>query len=260
MPIPDQNEQNYFVATIYLCLLPADMTQTDINGIKTDRQVDFTPEITKLKAAKKAKQAVMQEIIVTKNSVRGYMLKTVQSKSMLQKHKFLKRYYMLNAQACTLYIGEDPTDESGMTIEFRTNRLVHVESELKSDDRILAAQFKSNSASARVEMPDGRTEPFGLVFSNGNLMLLWAKPGKEIKYWCRAFRRFVNPSISLSSMQDQMNEKSFRTVVLAQKSENSFVLGLFRELIPYPNPNFEVQADQSNTVEGWLCKTTECLP
>ena len=77
MPIPEQNEQNYFVATIYLCLLPADMTQTDINGIKTDRQVDFTPEITKLKAAKKAKQTVMQEIIVTKNSVRGYLLKTV---------------------------------------------------------------------------------------------------------------------------------------------------------------------------------------
>ena len=101
-------------------------------------------------------------------------------------------------------------------------------------------------------MPDGRTEPLGLIFANGNLMLLWAKPGNELTYWTRAFKRFSTPIVG---SQDESNQ-FFRTVVLAQKAENTFVLGLFRELIPYPWPNFEIQDEEAKTTEGWLCKTT----
>ena len=108
--------------------------------------LDQTPEIAKLKALKKQKMEMQREISVTKNSVRGYLVKTVQNKGMLKKNKFLTRYYVLNAQASTLYIADDPADTSGMTIEFRTNRLVHVETNLRKDDELIAAQFSSNSS------------------------------------------------------------------------------------------------------------------
>ena len=104
---------------------------------------------------------------------------------MLRKQKLLTRYYCLNAHSSSLYISDGPDDTDGTTIEFRTNRLAHVETNLRRQIWELH-EFENVK-----EVPGGRSEPIGLIFTNGNLMLLWAKPGKEFKYWTRAFKRFV---------------------------------------------------------------------
>lgn len=90
----------------------------------------------------------------------------------------------------TLYIGESPSDTNGKKLEFRTNRLAHVECFVgrKVDELEL---FQSNSSANKVAFFEGRTEPIGLIFAKGNVMLLWAKRGKEFKYWTRAFKRLV---------------------------------------------------------------------
>ena len=126
------------------------------------------------------------EIVVTAQTVKGYLVQTVQG-GMLKKQKLLTRYYRLNAQASTLYVGENPDDKDGTTIEFRSNRLANVETTLMREIWELS-EFKSVNS-----IPGGRSEPIGLIFTNGNLMLLWAKPGKEFKYWTRAFKRFIKP-------------------------------------------------------------------
>ena len=64
-------------------------------------------------------------------------------------------------------------------------RLVHVECNLSQ----LQQKESSNTGfSVKNKAVLGeRTAPFCLIFANGNLMLLWSKPGKEYKYWTRAF-------------------------------------------------------------------------
>lgn len=59
-----------------------------------------------------------QEIVVTPNGVKGYLVKTVQGNGMLKKQKFLTRWYSLNAEASTLYVADNSKDESGLVIEF----------------------------------------------------------------------------------------------------------------------------------------------
>ena len=38
VPFPKQSDENYFIATIYLCLLPPELTKLDMQSIKTDRK------------------------------------------------------------------------------------------------------------------------------------------------------------------------------------------------------------------------------
>ena len=65
--------------------------------------------------------------------MKGYLVKTVQESGVLKKQKFLKRYYILNAKAMTLYVADNPSDKSGNKMELRNNRLAHVECNLSNN-------------------------------------------------------------------------------------------------------------------------------
>lgn len=78
-----------------------------------------------------------------------------------------------------------PGDENNYFVhEFRRHRLVHVETNLlnkfPSDYNWF---FAGKSKSDVQELPKNTTEPIGLTFSDGSMMLLWARPGKNFKVW-----------------------------------------------------------------------------
>ena len=92
---------------------------------------------------------------------------------------------------------DGPEDMSGNTVEFRRNGLVHVDTALLrsmpyTGSNVGGSRGKAASALTDLALPEDRTEPIGLCFADGNIMLLWARAGKDFKVWSRALKRFVS--------------------------------------------------------------------
>ena len=118
VPLPIQADSNYFVATVYLCLLPKEITITDITGIHT-ASCEVFPKISDINPSQQHNNK--DEIKASSEAVCGYLMKTVQENGALKMRKFIKRWYYLNAHAATLLISDGPNDSQGLKIEFRTN-------------------------------------------------------------------------------------------------------------------------------------------
>jgi len=88
-----------------------------------------------------------------------------------------------------LTVGVKENDPDASLIDFRRMKLVRIETNL---NRNLSEHYKKHfKGSVEIELPSERTEPIGLIFYDGSIMLLWAKPGRDFKVWTRAFECFV---------------------------------------------------------------------
>lgn len=68
-PIPELNNKNYFVATIYMCLLPEELLRTDLDMLMTSRSLALTEE---------NQVTIEPEVIVSGDRIKGWLTKTVQ--------------------------------------------------------------------------------------------------------------------------------------------------------------------------------------
>jgi len=178
------NDQNYFVASLYMCLVPQSFMYSDLNQQESARSPSKM-SVGEIEDIENSPNADSQQVIVTDREVRGYLQKTAQDLGMFQRSKFLTRYYVLNADGATISVGDSENDKDPSVIEIRRNKLVRVETNLY---RELPDDYPKNFKKAvDIALPNQRTEPIGLVFEDGSIILLWAKPGKEFKVWTRSF-------------------------------------------------------------------------
>ena len=165
----------------------------------------------------------------------------------------MERWYVLNAVNQTLATGYNAQQPHAQVTELRRCRILSVDTNLR---RELPSDYEKYfpKSKGKLTLPTDRTEPFGVTFSDGTMMLLWARPGKDFKVWTRAFTRFM-----ISTAEDDLDRS--KTAWLVQRSDNNFVLSLYRCLIPTVPLNTQfIETLEVKTVQGWLCKTSHAAP
>ena len=95
----------------------------------------------------------------------------------------------------------------------------------------LPVDYETNNRSGvdqdtKTVLPENQ-EPFGLIFADGSLMILWTTSTADFMEWTKAFKSIT----AHSPVKDGAVSATHKTFFLKQK-ENAFVLKLFQNLLP----------------------------
>ena len=137
---------------------------------------------------------------------------------MLTKNKFMKRFYQLDMEKKKLYV-YDVTKECKLKQVFDFSQTdVRVHSGLQ---RTLRSGY-SREIKEQILLDEIYDRPFAVIYSQRDMMLLWAATQSDFDIWTKAFQG-LNPNFECKDEKDLDINKT---------SKNSFVTTLYKWLRP----------------------------